>query len=186
MAGAGRIARAFGNADLAASLAGVRGQATDIEKLIERLRQESAPARRFSTERGSLYVALPDGTTVRHKAARPEHGGDYGWKQRSEQTVYLSPQAANNLSLVHATGPRPYRLVQDTDSPRMAVAYVGHDRPIPGTVAPFFPDPSVGAMPLEMWGNKNHFGNKIVKLEDEPNWIDWLLRSSGRGQPPSF
>ena len=44
----------------------------------------------YTTVKGSKYYHFDDGTTVRNKAQRPEHGDDKGIKQRSEATFYTT------------------------------------------------------------------------------------------------
>lgn len=160
-----------------------------LDDLIRRLSAISggiAP-QRFATERGSRYVLLPDGTTLRHKAARPEHPNEFGWMDISDKTAFLTPEQANALSVVQATGPRRMTLVRDTDSPRIAVAYSeGPDalRPFRGTAVSPYDAPDVGLIPLEMLRGKTpHFGNRIVDVAPEPLWDQWLRRYES-GMPP--
>jgi hypothetical protein len=155
-----------------------------LARLIEEVAQGRQQASRFATQRGSLYVQLPDGTTLRHKAMRPEHGNDFGWMARSDHTAYLTPQDANALSLVEARADRPFRLIRDTASPRLAVMQEGNPRPIRGTIVPYAESPGSGLLPLETWlGRGQHFGNPITAVDAEPNWADWLERAA-RGLPP--
>lgn len=152
--------------------------------------KSSVPPQRFVTQRGSRYVLFPDGSTMRHKAARPEHPGEFGWMDRSESTAFVTPHDGNVLSVVQAQGPRRFRIVRDTDTPRLAVAYAdGADsmRPLRGTVVLPQQAPAVGLLPLEMRrGMTPHFGNVITDLEPEPNWADWLERASLNHSPPEF
>lgn len=159
-----------------------------IAALIDEIANASGAPKRFATARGSIYVQLPDGTTVRYKAPRREHGNDFGWMSRSELTTYLTPQDANRLSLVEAQGPgAPFRLIRDTESPRLAVMQDGDPRPIRGTIVPYESDPRVGLMPLETWPrNSRHFGNPITAVEPEPNWADWLERQARGEAPPDW
>lgn len=155
-----------------------------IARLLEEIASGGRPASRFATQKGSMYVQLPDGTTLRHKARRPEHGGDFGWMARSQSTAFITPEDANKLSLVQAYSDPPFSLVRDIESPRLAVIMQGDPRIIRGTVVPYATDPQSGLLPLEMWPrNSHHFGNPITAVEQEPNWSDWVERSM-RGMPP--
>lgn len=159
-------------------------RATAIANLVREVERGGRTASRFATQRGSLYVHLPDGTTLRHKAMRPEHFNDFGWMARSDHTAYLQPAHADMLSLVQAHSDPPFRLIRDTESPRMAVMRQGVPRPIRGTVVPYEESPVIGLLPLETWqGSGQHFGNPITAIEQEPNWADWLERAA-RGLPP--
>jgi len=53
----------------------------------------------FQTAKGSTYEVQPDGTTIRNKAARPEHPGDYGIKPPSETTFYVKPQDVGRFAV---------------------------------------------------------------------------------------
>lgn len=161
----------------------------EVIRSIEAARN-AVPPQRFATERGSRYVLFPDGTTLRHKAARPEHPGEFGWMDRSDATAFITPRDGQVLSVVQATGPRPMTLIRDTDTPRVAVAYAsGIDamRPMRGTVVMPQQSPAVGLLPLEMRrGMTPHFGNSITDVEPEPNWQEWLERASLLHPPPAF
>jgi len=167
--------------------AGVRSATiADLAATIRKLEESerAVPPHRFTTQRGSSYVLLPDGSTMRYKAARQEHPGEVGWMEKSDRTAFLTPESANALSVVQATGPRRMTLVQDTDTPRIAVAYQDELRPIRGTIVDSQPIPAAGMLPLEMRkGYTPHFGNVITDLDAEPNWADWLERAA-RGLPP--
>lgn len=142
---------------------------------------------RFATSRGSVYVQLPNGTTVRYKAQRPEHGLDSGWMERSDGTVFLAPRDADRLSVVQATSPRGLRLLQDQAAGRLAVGYADELRPFRGTIVPYEMAAREGAMPLEMWNDHSqHFGNVITELEPEPNWQGWLERYVLKAPPPRW
>lgn len=126
----------------------------------------------FKTARGSEYFMFPDGTTVRNKAPRDEHPGDEGWKARSEQTFFVSPEHANQLSLLQAETRFRKRLAQLPDG-RIGVQYV--EGPSAGkferrTVGRGLEQPEVGAVPLEMWngGRDFHFGNPITEFTPRP------------------
>lgn len=160
-----------------------------LDDLIRRLGdapQVVQPAR-FATARGSQYVLLPDGSSVRYKAPRPEHPGEFGWMTPSDKTVFLDDDQASALSVVQAISPRKMGLIRDTHTPRVAVAYMeGPDamRPLRGTAITPLETPLAGLFPLEMTrGYTPHFGNKITAVSPEENWMEWLHRA-GRNEPP--
>lgn len=112
------------------------------------------PLTTFQTAKGSTYTVHPDGTTIRDKAARPEHPGDSGVKERSQQTVYITEQeynayAKSDKRAVDTTGGK-VRLFTDTDNKVF----------IEGKTTP-----KKGLMPVEILpNNKIHFGNKITDI----------------------
>lgn len=164
----------------------------DLDGLIRRLGDEPQVVQpsRFATARGSQYVLLPDGSSLRYKAARPEHASEFGWMSPSDKTVFLDDEQAGALSIVQAIGPRKMSLIRDTNSPRVAVAYAeGPDawRPMRGTIVTPSESPLAGLMPLEMArGYTPHFGNKITSVEPEDNWMEWLYRASRNEPPPAL
>ena len=158
-----------------------------LDDLIARLSGYRDPASKFATARGSVYVRLPGGATVRYKAPRPEHGADFGWQEPSHWTGFLTPDDADRLSVVQARSTPPYRLVRDTDTPRVAVARAGIMRPISGTVSSYETYPRAGMLPLETWlDNTHHFGNEILAVDGEPNWADWIQRAARNEPPPEW
>lgn len=145
------------------------------------------PPSRFATSRGSVYVQLPNGTTVRYKAPRPEHGLDAGWMQRSDGTAFLTPADADRLSVVQATSPRGLRLLQDQEAARLAVGYADELRPFRDTIVPYELAAQEGMMPLEMWNDHSqHFGNVVTRIGPEPNWENWLERYILKAPPPRW
>ena len=164
-------------------------QGRRIASLIEQIAsaRQAVPPARFTTGRGSSYVQLPDATTVRYKARRPEHFDDFGWMARSDGTAFVSPSDADLLSLVQAQGPRKFMLLQDPAQSLLAVGYRDARRPLRGTVVHYRPSPQEGLMPLEMWNdNSQHFGNVITSMAPEPNWADWLERYMRQAPPPGM
>lgn len=141
----------------------------------------------FQTAKGSTYTIHEDGTTTRNKAARDDlgHEGDFGPKERSERTVYLSEDAARAL----ATPQGNWRIVEHTDG-TFSVATKNADgqwgiSPDSRNIS-VSNTPSPGSIPLELWGKENiygssayrtaHFGNKIVE--------GGSLVGGGGSQPP--
>lgn len=123
----------------------------------------------FTTAKGSTYVVHPDGTTTRHKAARPEHPGDAGPQPQSEGTVYLDDAGLQALSEIQASGASGRRQLARLPDGRMGVRYL--DGPSAGrferrTVTMVASVPGVGLFPLEIWdeGRGHHFGTRITAV----------------------
>ncbi len=128
------------------------------------------PTSSFTTAKGSTYQVNNDGTTIRNKAARPEHPGDEGLKPPSEKTYYVTKEDADKLSLFQTYG-RGKMAIGELPDGRIGVTYLdGKDvgkferRTVvtPQTI------PSVGLLPVEIWkgGSEVHFGNEIVSISD--------------------
>lgn len=116
---------------------------------------KNKPRRQFKTAKGSLYTILEDGTTIRDKAARPEHPGDSGIKPKSHETYYLTPEQVEEY--------------QKTRSAKK--------------VGEYSKQPSVGLSPLEIWnkqGNQKaaHLGNEITEVINPGSGV---IRQQGKG-----
>ncbi len=160
------------------------GKWDDLIQRLGALQGGVAPSR-FITAKGSEYVLLPNGSSVRYKAPRLEHPNEEGWQKMSDSTVFLDPDQANILSIVQAQGPRPMTLVRDTDTNRVAAAYADALRPIRETIVSPRSEPDVGLLPLEMIrGYTPHFGNPITAVRKEPDWKQWLMRQEANAPPP--
>ena len=123
----------------------------------------------FKTSMGSEYFAFDDGTTVRNKAARPEHPGDEGWKERSQRTVFLSPEHALEVGGLFQAQSRFGKRVFITPTGMVGIQYT--DGPSAGkverrTYGRALTTPQVGAIPVEIWqdGGAAHFGNPITEV----------------------
>jgi hypothetical protein len=123
----------------------------------------------FQTAKGSTYVVHEDGTTTRDKAARPEHPGarERGPQPRSEDTFYVTRDAAEKLSIIQALGGHKMGLVRRGNS--VAVQYLeGPDagKIVRDTVVPAERAPASGLLPVELWhgGRSAHFGNPITEV----------------------
>lgn len=180
----------FGSAS--ASLRAARvAELADLINTIESS-PRGVPPHRFITAKGSQYVLLPDGTTVRYKAARPEHPDprERGWMQRSDYTAFITPDDGNRLSIVQATGGRRTALLRNEGAGQLAVGWAEGPQaliPMRGTVVTPSATPAVGLLPLETQrGYTPHFGNPITVLEPERNWQEWLERAAQGAPPPSF
>jgi hypothetical protein len=127
----------------------------------------------FKTAKGSEYFVMPDGTTIRNKAPRPEHPGEQGWQEPSQRTLFITPEHANELGgLFQATTTFAKRIAVLPDG-RVGIQYM--QGPSKGkferrTVGRPLDSPQVGAMPLELWqnGGRAHFGNPITDVAHRP------------------
>lgn len=138
----------------------------------------------FTTAKGSRYLMLPDGTTIRNKAARPEHPGEVGWQERSERTYFITPEDADRLSILqtHNQIPAyggPLALVQDAgDQKRLAVVVRrAAEKPliVRDSIVNYTDAPSSGMVPLETWDNgTQHFGNDITGMDDTADFAALL------------
>ena len=134
------------------------------------------PTSTYQTAKGSRYQVFPDGTTVRDKAARPEHPGDQGIKDRTERTVYLDMDGARALAPPNSAtwrvidhGDGTASLATRRDDGRWGISQSARN-------IPFTTEPAVGRVPLELWGReavnglpgygKAHFGNPITAVQD--------------------
>jgi hypothetical protein len=120
----------------------------------------------FTTAKGSTYKVTPLGSTIRDKAARPEHPGDQGIYPESEMTFYVTSDDADKLGEVQVKGSTKGIEVRGNMA---AVKYL--DGPHAGkferrTLVKIQRTPAVGLTPVELWkgGNRVHFGNEITKV----------------------
>lgn len=123
----------------------------------------------FTTAKGSTYSIGENGTTVRDKAARPEHPGEQGIQPSSQATFYVTPEQADELGLFQTQGGGKMAVAQLPDG-RWGVKYLdGKDagKLEKRTVAQPADQPAVGLIPVEVWkdGTRVHFGNPITELK---------------------
>lgn len=120
----------------------------------------------FTTAKGSEYRVMPDGTTVRNKAPRPEHPGEFGIQPQSKATYYVTPEQADELSLVQAQGGK--MTVDAVGDGRIGVRYLdGKDagKFEKRTVVVPQQTPAKGLLPVEVFDNGFvHFGNPITDV----------------------
>ena len=141
----------------------------------------------FKTAKGSEYHLFSDGTTIRNKALRDEHPGDEGWKDRSEQTFFVTPEHASQLALVQAPSTFPKRIATLPDG-RVGVQYMAG--PSRGkferrTVSRPLAAPEAGATPIETWnkGARFHFGNPITEVAQRPGAAGAAATAQAPGVP---
>lgn len=136
----------------------------------------SAPVT-FKTSKGSTYEVQADGTTIRNKAARPEHPGEEGIQSQSKSTFYVSGEDSVHLSEVQAKGGAGAKTIEILpDGRRAGVKYL--DGPSKGqfegrTVVPIQREPALGLTPVETFGADKtvHFGNEITEV-NQPNKLE--------------
>lgn len=116
---------------------------------------------------------MPDGTTIRNKAPRPEHPGDQGWQEPSEQTMFLTPEHTDQLGALFQAQTTFGKRVAVLPDGRVGIQYTGG--PSAGkferrTVGRPLDGPQVGAIPMELWrkGQRAHFGNPITEVMQKP------------------
>ena len=137
----------------------------------------AAPVATFQTAKGSTYQLLPDGTTVRDKAARPEHPGDFGPQPRSDRTIYIDMDVARALAPPASAS---WRMIDHGDG-TVSLGIIREDGrigiPPSARNLAYQTDPAVGMVPLELWQpeqirdqvfgyRKIHFGNEITAIAD--------------------
>lgn len=124
----------------------------------------------FTTSKGSTYQVHPDGSTTRTKAARAEHPGDEGIQPKSQKTYYLTPEQADQLSEIQASGPT--RRINELPDGSIGIQYETGEHKgkfEKRTVVTPKTSPEKGLIPLEIWEDgKAHFGNKITDIEGKP------------------
>jgi hypothetical protein len=139
-------------------------------------RAGETPTATFRTAKGSTYEVNEGGRTTRVKAPRPEHPGDSGVKERSDETVYVDPEHARALGMhqslsgkkaVVVRDGRAYAVSWNEQAQRWGVS------PLERGGYPVSTRPEVGKAPLELWGRgedgayaKWHPGNSIVSVDD--------------------
>ena len=129
----------------------------------------------FTTERGSTYT-MDGGRTQRTKAAR---GGDpdSGLKEKSDRTLFLSPEHAQAVGMWQGLSAQGKRVVVANGEVLLtSINPKSGERGIDGRF-PFTTTPEVGRNPLELWGKSeslakdglegyrgNHPGSRITEV----------------------
>lgn len=124
----------------------------------------------FTTSKGSTYEVTDSGTTIRNKAARPEHPGESGPQPESERTFYVTPEDAQKLGEFQTQG-GPKKAIAVSEDGQAGVKYLdGKDegKLERRTVVPIQDEPKKGLMPVELWknGERVHFGNEITEVRE--------------------
>jgi hypothetical protein len=157
------------------------GDASRIEKkLSQKPAAKTVTAKTFKTAKGSVYVIQEDGTTIRDKAYRPEHGKkEQGIQPKSDKTVFVDPEDSQRLALPADATTR----IIDHGNGTLSIAVKNDDgkwgiSPSARGI-PFTDMPAVGKSPVELFKKdqvygkdaykKIHLGNKITETSfDQP------------------
>jgi hypothetical protein len=129
---------------------------------------------KFKTAKGSTYEVTDSNTTVRNKAARPEHPGESGVQPQSKKTIYMPREELEKFAGIHQNPDIGTEFIP-TGENTAALRYTEDYGPrkagdiVPGTEITFTLDPEVGLNPVEILDFRNprgiHFGNEIIEVE---------------------
>jgi hypothetical protein len=129
---------------------------------------------KFKTAKGSTYEVKDNNTTVRDKAARPEHPGESGVQPQSVKTIYMPRSELEKFAGTHQNPEIGTEFIP-TGTNTAALRYTEDYGPrkageiVPGTEVTFTLEPEVGLNPVEILDFKNpkgiHFGNEIIEVE---------------------
>lgn len=129
---------------------------------------------KFKTAKGSTYEVTDGNTTVRNKAARPEHPGESGVQPQSKKTIYMPRAEVEKFAGIHQNPDIGTEFIP-TGENTAALRYTEDYGPrkageiVPGTEVTFTLDPEVGLNPVEILDFRNprgiHFGNEIIEVE---------------------
>lgn len=121
----------------------------------------------FKTAKGSVYFITNRGSTIRHKAPRPEHPGDHGTQEESQMTFYVTDSDANKIGGLFRNTKIKRAIVTGGSQATikwLEGQYAGKlDR---HALVNIKREPEVGLVPVELWNNGTivHFGNKITEV----------------------
>lgn len=127
----------------------------------------------FKTSKGSTYDVQTDGSTIRNKAARPEHPGEEGVQPKSDKTYYVTKEDLDKLSVLQTEGWKDgERPTLKEDKGHIAVVMEGGKNDgkfLKGTVVKPQEGPAAGLYPVETWdnGRSHHFGNEITEVAEK-------------------
>lgn len=179
----------------------VRRQVGPIERAasaqapVEQPPEIAAPITGFTTAKGSTYT-LEGATTIRDKAARAEHPGDQGIKDRSDVTVYVSPKDKEELGVKGLQGQWK---VAKFDDGTIGITMWNEAKQAwgmsPGARVPFQTEPALGLHPVEVWGGapgpsrstvypKIHVGNEITAIRQAEAAQPFDILDSGAATRP--
>jgi len=133
--------------------------------------------KKFTTSKGSTYDSFGDGTTIRDRAERGD-GEVSGVQPRSQQTVFMTNEAANEIGPLFQNTEIPTELVIDGDKAKLVYTEdfgpkkAGSDASATVTLST---EPEVGLQPVEIMDTSNdnsrniHFGNEITEVSSVTN-----------------
>lgn len=144
----------------------------------------------FKTAKGSTYTVKRDGTTIRDKAARTEHPGDAGIKERSKKTVYVTPDDAQKLAPPQGSWRYADHNGQLSLLTRTLETVWG--RVPTASFIEYSTTPKQGLVPVELWNprklqnqdtyGKVHFGNEITEVKSgTPKDFNFRIVPHGEG-----
>jgi hypothetical protein len=150
----------------------------------------------FRTGRGSTYAHHSDTTTTRNRSGANHRDASTGIQQRSGKTVYMSPNAVNNIAGIYQNAEMATKLVplMQDGKPTGQVALQLMEDYGPkkaGTTlvtAPYTTKPAVGLNPVEVYGSESpigssgrniHFGNAITEVHPRPARLGSALGKAG-------
>lgn len=133
----------------------------------------------FKTEKGSVYKYYSDYTTERFKAKRYGHD-DFGQKERSDKTIYVSHDVAPALTAagLQNLGGKGARVILRGNLASLITWNKSQNKwgmsPSAKNI-PFYMSPEIGLSPIELWGMVDdvpgyeayrlmHAGNRIVAI----------------------
>lgn len=121
----------------------------------------------FQTAKGSTYIVTDHHSTIRNKAARPEHPNSEGKKEESQLTFYATDEDISKIGSVFQAMKIKKAIV--TRQSQATIKWL--DGPNAGkynreTLINIKWKPEIGLIPVELWNNGEvvHFGNKIVAI----------------------
>ena len=147
---------------------------------------------KFKTAKGSTYEVTDDNTTVRNKAARPEHPNEAGIQPQSKKTIYMPRSELEKFAGVHQNPDMPTEFIPtgpDTAALRLTKDWGPRKAGeiLQGTEVKFTLDPEVGLNPVEILDFRNprgiHFGNEIIEVESN---IPKVSRSDTPSRKPQM
>lgn len=133
----------------------------------------------FQTEKGSVYKYFSDHTTSRFKAKRYGHD-DFGQKEKSDKTIYVSHDVAPALTAagLQNLGGKGARVILKGNLASLITWNKSQDKwgisPSAKNI-PYSLLPGIDLSPIELWGRSNdipgyeayrlmHAGNRIVAM----------------------
>lgn len=123
--------------------------------------------RTFTTAKGSMYTITNRGTTIRTKAARPEHPDDQGEQEESEITFYTTDADANKLGVLYRQMKVSRCIVVGGNQATIKWLSGPYEGKLnPHALIKIEREPQIGLVPVELWMNGRlvHFGNKITEI----------------------
>jgi hypothetical protein len=127
----------------------------------------------FKTAKGSTYT-FEGQQTVRDKAKRPEHGEDFGVKEKSDVTFFIPVDAAREIGAWNTSNATGKRIVVRGDTIILtSMNDITGKRGSDGRFQ-YKTTPEIGLSPVELWKKDkdgyykgNHPGNQIISISPQ-------------------